>query len=225
MIALAAHRRQATHHEEPDSSALMAAFASQPAALALDYLEQGVFILDADLQLHFASAVAKRLIETGRMCIRNGLLCSPVAVETITLRRLVTERIEAASFGRAQMIFHRLDAADDALCLGVAACQPAELRLGPPVAIVLVTKPSQISLPDIRQLRDHFSLTEAQARLAIEIAKGNGLKACARRLGIAVTTARSHLQQIFAKTDTKRQAEFVRLVYACRFRVRATCEA
>ena len=227
MIALAAHRRQATpHHEEPDSNALMAAFASQPAALALDYLEQGVFILDADLRLHFASAVAKRLIETGRMCNRNGHLCSPVAVETITLRRLVTERIEAASFGRAQMIFHRLDAADDALCLGVAAaCQPAGLRLGPPVAIVLVTKPSQISLPDIRQLRDHFSLTEAQARLAIEIAQGNGLKACARRLGIAVTTARSHLQQIFAKTDTKRQAEFVRLVYACRFRVRATCEA
>jgi len=224
MIALAAHRRQAfPPHEEPYAGAVMSAVAGHSAALALDYLEQGVFILDADSQIQFASAAARRLIETNRLCIRNGFLCSPIASETMTLRRLVKERIAAASAGRAAMIFHRLDdAADGALCLGVtAARQPGRLTTGRPFAIIFVTKPSQISVPDGRQLRDHFGLTDAQARLAIEIAKGHGLKACARRLGIAETTARSHIRQIFEKTGTKRQAELVRLIYACQFSVRA----
>lgn len=221
MIALANHRHQALSlHREPDRSAGIAAITSQPAVLALDCLEQGVFVLDATLHVHFASAAAKRLIATDRMRIRNEHLCSPVASETIILRRLVEERIAATSAGRAQMTFHRLDGAEDVLCLGITASyQPPE----PPLAIVLVAKPSQIALPDVHQLRNHFGLTEAQARLGIEIAKGHGLQVCARRLGIAVTTARTHLKQIFAKTDTRRQAEFVRLAYACRFPVPPAC--
>jgi DNA-binding CsgD family transcriptional regulator len=204
----------------------MSAVAGHSAALALDYLEQGVFILAEDSSIQYASAAAKRLIETGRLCVQNGFLCSPVASETLTLRRIVKERIAAASAGPAAMTFHRLDAADDALCLGVTAARPASgSPSSGPFAIIFAAKPSTISLPDGRQLRDHFGLTEAQAGLAIEIAKGHGLKACARRLGIAVTTARSHLRQIFEKTDTKRQAELVRLIYACQFSVRAPCMA
>ena len=225
MIALAAHRRQTIPSRE-EAGVVTVALASQPAALALDHLDQSVFILGADLRLQFASAAAKRLVKTGRMSIRSEMLCSPIAAETVMLRRLVTERIAAAALGQTQMVFHRLDGTDDPLCLGVtAARQTDESRLGPPVAIVLASKPSEISLPDLRQLRDHFGLTEAQARLAIEITKGHGLAACARRLGIAVTTARSHLRQIFAKTNTKRQAEFVGIAYACRLPVRAICEA
>lgn len=226
MIALAAHSRQTIPlHEARESGAIVTAFAGQSAALALDYLEHAVFVLDVDCGVHFASAAAKRLIETGRLCNRSGQLCSSVASETSALRRMVKERIEATSFGQTRMIFHRLDAGDDALCLGITAARQSGGSLqGRPFAIVFVTKPSQLSVPDERQLRDHFGLTDAQARLGIEIAKGHGLKACARRLGIAETTARSHLQQIFAKTGTKRQAEFVRLVCACRFSLRAPRE-
>lgn len=227
MIALAALRRQAPAHDEPfESGANVTPFAGQSAALALDYLEHAVFVLDADSYIHFASAAASRLIDADRLCSRNGQLCSPVASETAALRRLVKDSTEAATHGSAQMMFHRLDAADDALCLGVtAARQWGGSPLDRPFAIVFVTKPSQLALPEVRQLRDHFNLTDAQARLAIEIAKGHGLKACARRLGIAETTARSHLRQIFEKTDTRRQAEFVRLVCACRFSGPTQCAA
>lgn len=227
MIALAAHRRQTIPpQQQPGTDAIATAFAGQSVALVLDYLEHAVFVVDADAQIQFASAAARQLLDTGRLCMRNGRLGSPAASETIALRHLVKERIDAVSFGPARMTFHRLDAADDALCLGVTAARPpGGPSAGQPFAIVFVSKPSQISLPDIRQLRDHFGLTDAQARLAIEIARGHGLKACARRLGIAVTTARSHLRQIFEKTDTKRQAEFVRVVCACRFGEPVRCHA
>ena len=91
--------------------------------------------------------------------------------------------------------------------------------------IVFASKPCEASLPDAEQLRGHFGLTDAQAKLAIEIAKGEGLKACARKLGIAVSTGRSHLKQIFEKTETRRQAELVRLISACRFNLPETAIA
>lgn len=225
MIALAAHRRQTTALQiAPVPGEIVTSLASQFATLALDYLETGVFILDADSRIHFASAAAKHLLETGRLSVRNERLCSPVAAENTTLRRNVKQCIEATS-APTSMIFQRLGDVDDVLCLGlVAASQPCESLQGR-FLIVFAAKPCDVSLPDSRQLRGHFGLTDAQAKLAIEIAKGQGLKACARKLGIAVSTGRSHLKQIFEKTETRRQAELVRLISGCRFNVRAPEEA
>jgi DNA-binding CsgD family transcriptional regulator len=59
---------------------------------------------------------------------------------------------------------------------------------------------------------DRFALTPAEADLAVEIAKGDGRQAAARRLGISVGTVRSHLMRIFDKTGARRQAELVRLL-------------
>ena len=218
MIALAAHRHPASPPIfASDPGALMTTVADRFATLALDYIETGVFVLDADSRIHFASAAAKRLLQTGRLCTQSGLLSSPVGVETTVLRRAVRQCVEAAASGPARMTFHRLGDVEDALCLGVVAARgPGG---GRPFLIVFANAPCEASLPDARQLRSQFGLTEAQARLAIEIAKGEGLKACTRRLGIAMSTGRSHLRQIFEKTETRRQAELVRLISACRLSV------
>jgi len=63
-------------------------------------------------------------------------------------------------------------------------------------------------------LRERFGFTPAEAAFAIEIAKGDGRKAAADRLGITVGTARSHLSSIFDKTGARRQAELVRILAA-----------
>ena len=57
-----------------------------------------------------------------------------------------------------------------------------------------------------------FGLSRAQASFAIEFANGHSLRTCAERLGISPTTAKTHLQQIFAKTGASRQAELMRLI-------------
>ena len=219
MIALAAHRRPVWPLAFPlDPGGLVTAVADQFAALALDYFETGVFVLDADSRIHFASAAARRLLETGRLCSHNGLLVSSVGWETTTLRRIVKQHIAASSSSPAQMMFHRLGDVEDVLCLGlVSARGPSGGKPDKQFLIVFATKPCEIPPPDTRQLRSHFGLTEAQAKLAIEITKGEGLKACTRRLGIAMSTGRTHLRQIFEKTETRRQAELVRLISACRF--------
>lgn len=58
-----------------------------------------------------------------------------------------------------------------------------------------------------------FGLTPTEAAFALEIAKGDGKAATAKRRGISYSTAHTHLTRIFEKTGTHRQAELVRLFF------------
>jgi DNA-binding CsgD family transcriptional regulator len=63
-----------------------------------------------------------------------------------------------------------------------------------------------------QSLREDFGLTPAEAALAFEILKADGLKAAANRLHISLATAHTHLAHVFDKTGARRQAELVRLI-------------
>jgi DNA-binding CsgD family transcriptional regulator len=61
-------------------------------------------------------------------------------------------------------------------------------------------------------LRELYQLTGAETRLACELVNGRTVEEAAAVLGITINTARSHLKKIFAKTQTQRQGELVRLL-------------
>ena len=56
-----------------------------------------------------------------------------------------------------------------------------------------------------------FSLTSAETRLVENLLAGHSLKESAAALGVAVTTAKTHLENIFQKTGVRRQVELMRL--------------
>src|SRR3954451_12889943 len=58
-------------------------------------------------------------------------------------------------------------------------------------------------------LQCHFSLTPAEARLALHLAAGETLRSAEAKLSISYETARTSLKNIFRKTGTCRQAELV----------------
>lgn len=66
--------------------------------------------------------------------------------------------------------------------------------------------------PNPLMLQQMFGLTTAETRLALQIAKGEVPAEIALRLCLSRTTVRSQLASVFAKTQTKRQAELVRLL-------------
>ena len=225
MIALSALRQPTSPSVAYARAAVPAAdLSGELAAFALDCLEAAVFVLDRDMRIQFTSASARRLLDDGRLLVRHGQLVSPHDREAPMLRRLVKQCAEAGSSATAQMTFHRLGDEDNALCLAVVAARPmGGCTLELPFVMMFATRPCEPGLPELRQLRSHFGLTHAQAKLAIEIAKGDGLKASARRLGIAITTGRSHLRRVFEKTETRRQAELVRLISAFRLSAPESC--
>ena len=63
-----------------------------------------------------------------------------------------------------------------------------------------------------RRLRTEYGLTQAEVRVAMEIARGDGRDAAAARLGLSVNTVRTHLVSIFDKMGVRRQAELIRAI-------------
>jgi DNA-binding CsgD family transcriptional regulator len=57
-----------------------------------------------------------------------------------------------------------------------------------------------------------FKLTTAEMRVLMMIMQFSGVGEIAPALGLSEATVKTHLQRIFAKTDTNRQADLVKLV-------------
>ena len=79
--------------------------------------------------------------------------------------------------------------------------------------VVFVSDPDLTDDFNVESLRRAYDLTYREAQTAIAIARGHGLKTAARAMGVAPTTARSQLQQVFAKTGTNHQAELAALIH------------
>jgi DNA-binding CsgD family transcriptional regulator len=86
------------------------------------------------------------------------------------------------------------------------------LGVGVPVAFVTVSDPGAERQRRQSELRQRYNLTGKEAALALEILKGDGRAAAARRCNISDMTAKTYLANIFDKTETHRQAELVHLL-------------
>lgn len=83
---------------------------------------------------------------------------------------------------------------------------------GGAAACVLIHDPARPRrLPEAR-LRDLYGLTPAEARTACLFLEGSGPVPIAGRLGVAVTTVRTHLYRIMEKTGTHSQVELIRVL-------------
>jgi DNA-binding CsgD family transcriptional regulator len=78
--------------------------------------------------------------------------------------------------------------------------------------ILLLTDLTAPLRPEATQLCAAFGLTVAEAKLAAKLASGVGIDGAAASLGVSRETARTQLKAVFAKTNTRRQAELAALV-------------
>jgi DNA-binding NarL/FixJ family response regulator len=76
----------------------------------------------------------------------------------------------------------------------------------------LLSELSNFPIPSESLLRRLFDLTPAEARLAQALTCGDSLEEVAERLNVKMTTARTQLAAIFAKTHTSRQAQLVAIL-------------
>jgi DNA-binding CsgD family transcriptional regulator/PAS domain-containing protein len=83
-------------------------------------------------------------------------------------------------------------------------------------ALVLIVDPDQEPEPAAALVRRLYGLTVTEADVAVRIACGVGLQEISDELSVSIATVRKHLQHVFDKTDTHRQAELVRLLLTLR---------
>ncbi len=189
------------------------------AADALDRLAQALVIVDSEARVLFANRSANALFGNG-LSLHDGILRTGVNAQTAKLHRLIAGcmRPDPANAGGHIAISRSPGRPPLSLLIVPAKSQPGWPTR--PCAMIFATDPEAAATPETGFLQAQFGLTPAEAVLARELLKGDGIEAAARRIGIGAPTARTHLRRVLAKTGTSRQAELVRLVLDTDHRLR-----
>lgn len=173
---------------------------------ALYRINRGLVLVDAGGSVLFVNRAAEKLFENRSLRLERGRLQAPRAPDTTQLHRLIAETAQRG-IGGSLVVTH----ASGAPLLVSAAPMKARSAAAPGV-ILFVREIDAWSTPNLTSFTRYFGLTTAEAALAVELVKADGVIAAAARLRISRATARTHLIHIFQKTSTRRQAELVRLM-------------
>jgi DNA-binding CsgD family transcriptional regulator len=171
---------------------------------AADCGTKPLLVIDADLQIRFSN--------------RGGVVLAREALGS-SQRFVSTDRNFAA---RLQSWLRRCSKGT----AGQAARLPLAMTDGRQVAVdavhlggfgidlfvLTVDDPHRMIARNIAEIVRDFSLTTTEARMLALVAEGLDTILAAKRLGIAPTTARTHLQRVFSKTGTARQSQLVSFV-------------
>ena len=181
---------------------------------ALNYLTQGVIITDRDSMPLWSNRVAHQIIdEADGLRIEADRLAAARKAETAAIRRLIATASEQDDLGASGVITVSRPSMRRSLALVVVPTR----RSNEPCAsaIVFINDPERLLSLPLDFLRQLYGLTFAEAAVVMEIAHGNGLQTVARKLGVAKSTARTHLQRAFHKTGTRRQSQLSWLIARC----------
>jgi DNA-binding CsgD family transcriptional regulator len=192
------------------------------AADALDRLLQALVVVDSASRVLFSNRAAAALIGNGFTVHNDGILRAGINGDTAMLHRMVAgcARPNLVNAGGHIAISRGPGRSVLSLLVVPAASQPEWLASRRPCALIFATDPEAATTPETAFLKNQFGLTPAEAVLTRQLLNGDGIEAAARRIGIGVPTARTHLRRVLAKTGTSRQAELVRLVLNADSRVR-----
>jgi len=191
-----------SHHQAAHQQAVPGFEIDDLISRALDWLSCGVVIVDEDIRPLFTNRAARRLIQGGRLPLSSR---APLhRVDPIAgVRRAIADLGAGSSTATCSVGDPPL------VCTVARLTRPsAGRKLRAIVFVMDSARKRKTRLSDV----DGFGLSRAQASFAVEFANGHSLRTCAERLGISLTTAKTHLQQIFAKTGASRQAELMRLI-------------
>lgn len=83
-----------------------------------------------------------------------------------------------------------------------------------PGALVFITDRQAVPVLDPVLLRRLYGISAAECRVAQELLHGQTLQATALHLHLGDNTVKTHLQQLFEKTSTRRQPQLMRLLLA-----------
>lgn len=184
----------------------------------LDAIAAGVIVVAGDRRIVHANRSAERMFAAGEpVRSRHGRLAAPDA----TADGILAEVISLAQENEPE-----LGAAGIGVPLAGPSAEPAiahvlplaggELRprlVARAAAAIFVKQASAPVVLDVVAIASALGLTGAEARLLRQLVSGATLAVAAAALGIATTTARTHLSHIFTKAGVSRLADLIALVH------------
>lgn len=109
--------------------------------------------------------------------------------------------------GRCDYAVHVVPLAADIAGIGTVGLGEARAA-----ALIVIDDPDRETDLDTTALRELYALTGTESEVALRLAQGDRMELIAENFSVSITTVRTHLQHIFDKTGTHRQAELVHLL-------------
>lgn len=176
----------------------------------IDGLAAGIFLIDDEGRLVHANAAGGRLLGA------NGVVDTSkegiIRLEQANLRALLPSVNAGAgphlhlieSSDGVRYVAHVLPLGDGARRLSGVTYEAVAALFVQPASF----EPRSIPL----SVATAFDLTPSELRVVLGLVQHGGVAEIAETLGVGEATVRTHLHRIFAKTETKRQADLVKLV-------------
>jgi DNA-binding CsgD family transcriptional regulator len=179
----------------------------------------GLVLVTANQRIVCANDVAEKLMRasSGLRC-EHGCISAPDFETARKLRLLISisSRTMDEALPGGSILLRNEDGLASLVLHVVPSSPPSTVQLPDnerPVAGLFMVDCQRGTADRVDVFADLFDLTSAEARVLAQMISGEGLTITARRLNIARSTARSHLDHIFQKTGTHRQAELVRVFF------------
>jgi DNA-binding CsgD family transcriptional regulator len=187
-------------------------------AEAIDRLPTGLLLLDSKRRVIVKSKGAERILEShdGFSVDASGPVADD-ARENATLQKLIADALDARageeirSAGFVAVSRPSGERAYAVMVTPLLAAPDGSVVRDAAIAIFVADPSARVSTPP-EVLSELYQLTNSEAELVRLLASGLSLDEAAEKRGISLNTARSHLKHAFAKTDTSRQGELVRLI-------------
>lgn len=171
---------------------------------ALGAFSDSVIVVDrANLHIAFSNPAAQSLVDArdGVLCDDAGRLRALRPEDTKTLARLVRD---TPTHANAHL---RLPRRHDAGDLHVSIC-PADRD---DLATLIIADPEARKSPGVEALQTLFDLSAKEALIVDMLCQGGDLDDAAAAAELTISSARTYLKRIFAKTGATRQTDLVRL--------------
>lgn len=186
-------------------------------AEGLDLFDFGTFLLDMDGNIIFANVRALQLLELGNGLRRAGQSVTATDFDNAVRLQTAIQHIAherhgspADMDGTPLILIKRVNARP---LVAVVTRLPDAAGPNHGAAIALyVLDPDIDARPLATSLCRAHGLTISETELVMRLVKGLTVDAAARDMRIQPQTARAYLKQIFAKTDTHRQTDLVRMI-------------
>ncbi|MHB8808994.1 MAG: helix-turn-helix transcriptional regulator [Desulfobulbaceae bacterium] len=174
-------------------------------------------LLDRSLRITYSSPGAEQLVvDNPWLAVRNSRLLITDELQSRRLRKLLRQCLTAADTrtvptAGGTLAVPRTGAPD--LQLLVRPVHPdVPVLIGPPagyVAVYFYDPEARIEI-DHERLRELYSLSEAETRVAVAMVDTPDSTEVAKRCAISLHTVRSHIKAIFSKTGTRSRADLMK---------------
>ena len=175
----------------------------------VDQLATGLLLIDHRAKVLWGSSKAKAMVEKSiGLTIHNQTLRFLNMVISQSFRDILSQMThQTTGFERHILVLQE----DGINALEIMLVPVADQGALPCLLVYL--KEMAVASIDPREVQMTFSLTPAEANVAVAIAEGLTLSEYAIRKGIAIGTARIQLKSVFSKMSVNRQADLVRKLW------------